>query len=622
MNSSYFEINVRTSDGSCNVTTVGDVRQLTLPGGTTIWMGGTVDGVRSRSGGWLPTPASLSDLIDPNNLESSVRRLEGRFVIVVQNQNQLWIGADSQGRSDVYYSKDCSAVSTRLSALDGTTTGVYDQLGWLHTFVAYGSRPAKKQTLYCGVRRLGVGQMITGTVGSLRVVDGSFEPLSSVPLNSRSLNEYADRLLESIRLRASAEGNVVYLSSGWDSTSILACLVHLFGPAKVRAVIGRMKYSDRRGVINQFEIDRARLVAEYFGVVLDVIDFDYTFGASKLLDECRDFFKAHQFYNLTAFNHYLLARHVAKTTNGGETVFAGEISDGAHNLGFSQFVSIFHPTQEFREYADKMHGYLFGPTFFENFKSGTFKDDEVYRFLRGRLGEVQFDELAETEGERIRQFFASFFLRSGRFPLASLSNERVLTKEGADYYSKLMEESYLGDVSRRATATTLYSWFLRTYNSFHWQSSTVAPLAATAEHFGLQAALPFWDSRLQESLAAFPEQAGRGLDLNPTKFPLKWTLKNRVDYPLHLQVGPHSYLYDVDPSFSHSAELMYGSSFKDVFVRTIETLPHRQALDSKLFDFSYIERLATGYSGGHEVRGRELTDLLNLAMTGGIGWYG
>ena len=33
---------------------------------------------------------------------------------------------------------------------------------------------------------------------------------------------------------------------------------------------------------------------------------------------------------------------------------AGEISDGVHNFGFSQFLTIFHPSLEFREYADKM----------------------------------------------------------------------------------------------------------------------------------------------------------------------------------------------------------------------------------------------------------------------------
>ena len=55
------------------------------------------------------------------------------------------------------------------------------------------------------------------------------------------------------------------------------------------------------------------------------------------------------------------------------------------------------------------------------------------------------------------------------------------------------------------------------------------------------------------------ENWGRGLDLNPTKYPLKCMLKNDVDYPLHLQVGPHSYLYDIDPDWNVISELLSNS---------------------------------------------------------------
>ena len=38
--------------------------------------------------------------------------------------------------------------------------------------------------------------------------------------------------------------------------------------------------------------------------------------------------------------------------------------------------------------------------------------------------------------------------------------------------------------------------------------------------------LPFWDNRIQSFLSAMPESWGRGLELKPTKYPLKWTLQN------------------------------------------------------------------------------------------------
>ena len=43
-----------------------------------------------------------------------------------------------------------------------------------------------------------------------------------------------------------------------------------------------------------------------------------------------------------------------------------------------------------------------------------------------------------------------------------------------------------------------------------------------------------------------------------------------MDYPFHLQVGPHSYLYDVDTSFNHNVELMYNSAFKKIFQENLK----------------------------------------------------
>jgi hypothetical protein len=413
----------------------------------------------------------------------------------------------------------------------------------------------------------------------------------------------------------------VYLSSGWDSTSILACLVKLFGAGKVRAVIGRMIYAERSGVINQFEIDRARAVAEYFGVHLDVVDFDYRVDGPAWAERFVPDFRNHHLASITGINHGILADFVARTTGGDEAVFAGEISDGAHNLGFSQFVTVFHPMMEFREYADKMGSYLFGPTFLKALLDGSHGSDPIYAFFKSRVGSAILDEPANEPAALTRQLIASLLLRAHRFPLWSLRNLPLLTDEGIERYGADIEAPYLAEAGTRATPETLYGWYLHLYNSFHWQGSTVATLHATGDAFGLRMALPFWDSRLQAFLSAMPETWGRSLDLHPTKYPLKWMLKHRVDYPMHLQVGPHSYLYDVDPSFSHSAELMYGSSFAAEFKSRLAARPYRNVLDPAHFDLAYVDRLVDRYVAGVEVRGAELNDLLTLSLIHLVGFH-
>ena len=125
-----------------------------------------------------------------------------------------------------------------------------------------------------------------------------------------------------------------------------------------------MRYSKRSKIINQFELDRAQKFADYYNVKLHVIDLDYTKDANKIRDEVLTLFRSHEFFNLTGYNHWQLAKGASKISKKGAVVFAGEISDGAHNLGFSQYFSLYHPESiAFREYSDKMANTYLGQHF-------------------------------------------------------------------------------------------------------------------------------------------------------------------------------------------------------------------------------------------------------------------
>jgi hypothetical protein len=603
-----------------------DVQELRLGDGQRVLLAGEIEGLRTPSGdlrrvSWgLP---EVSAVLSRRDFDA----LEGRYIlIVIGDDGDCEVRTDRFGQMDLYYheSSGRTALASDLSLLsDSAVSSGYDQTAWAHALCVYGYRPAKQHTLYQGVRRLGVNQFVYIDEGRVEIKTGSFQPVQTGVYGDRELHEYSDLLLDAVQTRGSRNGNVVYLSSGWDSTSLLACLVHVFGASKVRAVIGRMRYAERSGVVNQFEVDRARAVADFFGVRLDIVELDYRERGPDLVEDLRQRFQSHQMASLAGLGQALLAAEVARTSGGDETIFAGEISDGAHNLGFSQFATIFHPVQDFREYSDKMASYLFGPTFLGLLKAGQHDEDPVYQLLRGRCGDAMFDEAVEgDEAGRTMQLLASFFLRGARMPLWSLRNSRFLTDGGRMSYASEMESTYLKRAARDVTADTLYAWYLHLYNSFHWQSSTVATMALTAEAEGLRLAMPFWDGRLQQFLSAMPESWGRGLDLNPTKYPLKWTLRNRIKYPLHLQVGPHSYLYDVDPSFNHSAEILYGSAFAPYFRDRLKQRQYQQVLAPDVFDLGYVDGVVSRYLEGAEVRGAELTDLMSLCTMSMVGWYG
>lgn len=207
-------------------------------------------------------------------------------------------------------------------------------------------------------------------------------------------------------------------------------------------------------------------------------------------------------------------------------------------------------------------------------------------------------------------------------PLNSLENACLLTRRGQDKYSSQMEGNYLTEAATQALPETLYSWYLYLYNSFHWQTATVLSRVHAALEHGLKPAMPFSDSQLIEFLSAMPESWGRGLDLNPTKYPLKWMLKNKIDYPMHLQKGPHSYLYDIDPSFSHMGEILFGSSFTPVFKDALSSNKLQQWIGEDYFDQKYIQGIVKRYLNNEEFRGQEMNDLGVLAMQSAIGFYG
>ena len=156
-----------------------------------------------------------------------------------------------------------------------------------------------------------------------------------------------------------------------------------------------------------------------------------------------ELFQGNQLFNITGCNHWILARRLKQLGIQDKTVFAGEISDGAHNLGFSQFVSMFHPrSYEFRAYADKMAGYLFGPSFLQTLIDHEQDEDPVWQIMSGRRASEAFEPLAQSRNEVVRQFLRSLFLRRDRMPLVK-NTSPLLTPDGAALMENETMETYI-----------------------------------------------------------------------------------------------------------------------------------------------------------------------------------
>jgi len=567
----------------------------------------------------------FNQLLINTPLEILKNEIEGRFIIVkISDTNEVEICADKNGQMDVYYqnTEDGAVFATDLSLFSVSNSSFeFNQVALAHSCFVYGFRPGKKQTIYSEVHRMGVQQTAKSQNGKIRLSEFTVNLESTNnDYGEKDLLNYSQILLDAIEQRSSKEGNVVYLSSGWDSTSILAHLVKIHGPAKVTGIIGRMNFSERRGVINQFELDRAKDFADYYGIKLEIVEYDYVKRGHQFLEEMIPFLKSQMLAGMSAYFWDDLAKYVS-IYHKGKSVFCGEISDGVHNFGFAQYATILnHPDLGFREYADKMGVYLFGPSFLNILLEKNHNNDLVYNLLKGDSAKNCFDEPANDIGGVIRQLMSSMFLRDKRIPLWSIKNSKIFTKQGSQRYVNEMEKMYINDLAKMADENSLYACYQHLYNSFHWQGATVSSLCFSADKYGFEMNLPFYDSRIHSFLSKMPENWGRGLDLRPPKYPLKWTLQNRLDYPIHLQKGPHSYLYDIDPNFSHAGEFIYSSSFTPFIKETLKKRKFLDIMSPEIFNLEYYDTIVDNYLKGKEITS-ERSDLSALCFLSIGSWY-
>lgn len=602
--------------------------------GRTVYIWGDVYGARQRNGDirvvdLLTGTSVLCDLFESLEDAEIPGRLEGNYIALLldKKSNKATLLCDEFNRSEVFYSEREGGViasSDMESQAQSIKTVEYSQAALANMLSVYGCFAPKKLTLYQGINRLGVGERLILQSKSVEVAKNRFSAAPCREYAEREHHEYAEILEESVRIRASDQMNWIFLSSGWDSTAILSLLVKEYGRSRVRGVIGKMNYSERAGTINQFELDRAEKFAEHFGIKLDVVPLDLCQqDAIDYWQAIGPLLKRQHIYAISSYNFYRLTDHVRQQGGSNDAIFAGEISDGIHNFGFSQFATFLdHPDLGFREYNDKMASYMYGPTFFKSVLNGNYAEDAVYKILRARLGSAKFDDLAgDHENDRRRKYFLSFFNRNVRLPFYALANTNILTHQGACMLEDSIHESYLKDACEQAAPETLYAWLLHLYNSFHWQGGTVRCFGARLAEAGQKIRFPFWDGRLHNFLSEMPENWGRGLELRPAKYPLKWALANKFDYPMHYQAGPHSYLYDVNPQFSHVGEMLFGSFVSSYFKEVLNGYPYEALLDPECFNLEYMRTVVNKYRDGVEFAGQERTDLMALVTLCLVGWY-
>jgi len=566
--------------------------------------------------GFFNSKVSITNYMQDSNFNFD---LEGCFIhITINNDNSILITNDRMSRIELFYtnSNDVSIFSTSksllLELLDSKRD--YSQIAIAHILENYGGRPPKTQTIDKNIKRLGHREkiLISSTKFNLIQNLSKIEP-SNIQMTETELDKYAQILEDAITSRTISGLNIVLFSSGWDSTAILATLVKLVGKSYVKCVIGVMTYSHRSGIANIFEIERAEKITHYFGVELIKVPLSYLENFPEFMEEAVEFMKTNDFAAFTSINHYTMIKAIKQMKfNQAIRIFAGEMSDGLHNFGFAQSALIYHPNSlDFREYWDKMRSYLFGPTFLSFASNQSIETDPVWRIIK-LFSVIDIDSIEAGEKQKIKQALIGFFLRNNRIPFTSNSALKSLTPHGIREYESLNYNYYIRPYEKNFQYNSVYSLIITLYHSFHWQSGTVQSLEAAGFALDLEVVNPFCDEKLLEFAEIYPEKYGRGLDLYPTKYPLKKYLKNHLNYPLELNTGIHSYTYDIDPTFSLTRELLCFSGYSDFFKQKLKDLKPAQLMDPKIFKIEVIEDIVADFLESNTYEQKNESILMSL----------
>ena len=235
-----------------------------------------------------------------------ISKLDGRFVVIkITNRNKLEIFNDFFSRYEVYfYQKDQNIlISNNLKVFFNKKNfrGKIDITSLSHSLSIYGNRPFKADTIFTNVKRLTPNQWILLNKKKLFINKIKFEQANiNENFTSKNAKEYTNAFLKTLKIKSSKKLNIIFMSSGWDSSSILAGLVKINGPKRIQCVIGRMKYS-KNLVANSFEILRAKKICEFFKVKLNIINFNY-YKKDILKDENLIFFFKEQSISKHYFN--------------------------------------------------------------------------------------------------------------------------------------------------------------------------------------------------------------------------------------------------------------------------------------------------------------------------------
>ncbi|MCX5695173.1 MAG: asparagine synthase-related protein [Candidatus Omnitrophica bacterium] len=488
----------------------------------------------------------LEAFIKKYGISDFIERVEGEYcgIRIDRGKRRLKIFSDKLKQKELYFfynedvfiaSDDCNKIITEIGSLEIEENSLLSAV-LLHI--------SKGHTLFKNIYRLKYNEIIE--LSEDKVIIGYHDDRDINILESSELDSsrYEKIFKNAILSRASNKFNLVYSSGGWDSTMILAILRQNFEKSKIRGIAVKFILQDG-SCFNEFEMNKLKKLSKTLDVGIDELTIDFRKKELYYQFErvSRDLFINNLFY-FCPTRWAKTVDYISGKYGKDVVIFNGEGSDSLHNYGFSQHISLPHDNYDFKEYADKMKNYLFGPEFFKRIENKTFQEDSIYKIFLQFHPDLEFVKAGNLEKKnRFFYYLLSFIYSDIRVPFRKVGDGKYFQKKAIRKFERWLEKYYFGKAAVNISESNLYYYFSYLYTLFHLQS----PQIRIYREGLVNTRFPFIDMNLFRFLYKMPQHFGRGLNFNHIKYPLRILAEKVLSESQRaiLENGPHSYLSEV-----------------------------------------------------------------------------
>ena len=201
-------------------------------------------------------------------LFSCVNNCEGRFVIIASFKSETYVLLDRFSKKDVFLLKQKSHfyISDNFKAILNNNNNLsFNSMALSNLFLVYGVKMAKKDTIFNEIKRIGVNEKLLIKKNKFEIVDNYYKPESSIEYNDKMIDKYYE-INKSFFLNFGEKKRGLFMSSGFDSSYLLALQQQLFGSKNVIGLTCVQKFNQRSGVYNKFEIERVNKLAKFYNI--------------------------------------------------------------------------------------------------------------------------------------------------------------------------------------------------------------------------------------------------------------------------------------------------------------------------------------------------------------------